>query len=150
MERLALVVFDIKPLQFSREKKKRARERGGGAKKVACHFVETLKNGQNISFFLKQFQDLEKYEINSLWEMRADWANIFFSLLGNTLVSSLKRMTNPLFLAFSQYEEGGYFGAIQAYKKQMSKREYFEEIFLPWISHMPFQMNLNKVWPLTD
>ncbi len=50
MERLALVAFDIKPLQFSREKKKRARE-GRNAKKVACHFVETLKNGQNISLF---------------------------------------------------------------------------------------------------
>lgn len=78
MERLALAVFDIKPLQFSQEKKGRAGVGGGGwgvgghAKKVACHFVEMLKNGQNISpFFLKQFQDLERSEINSLGEMRA-------------------------------------------------------------------------------
>jgi len=60
MKRLALAVFDIKPLQFSRENKGRARERGGGgAKKVACHFVEMLKHGQNISplfFFSSNFR----------------------------------------------------------------------------------------------
>jgi len=33
MKRLALAVFDIKPLQFSRENKGRARERGGGVQR---------------------------------------------------------------------------------------------------------------------
>lgn len=97
MERLALAVFDIKPLQFSQEKKGRAR----GGRKLHATLWRCWRMGKiSPHFFLKQFQDLERSEINSLGELRAVWCNIFFFfflLLGNTLVSSLKCMANPLF-----------------------------------------------------
>lgn len=51
MERLALVVFDIKPLQFSREKKKRARERGGGCKESCMPLCGDAQEWAKYLFF---------------------------------------------------------------------------------------------------
>lgn len=60
MERLALAAFDIKPLQFSLEEKK-------GRKKVVHHSVKMYeeKKVSFLFFFLRQFQDLERKEINA-------------------------------------------------------------------------------------
>lgn len=63
MERLALAAFDIKPLQFSLEERKKKKE---GRKKVVHHSVKMC--GEYLSlffFFLRQFQDLERKEINA-------------------------------------------------------------------------------------
>lgn len=71
MERLALAVFDIKPLQFSLEKKKRKGgvEKKKKKKKESCApLCENVRRGGKVSlpfFLLRQFQDLERKEINA-------------------------------------------------------------------------------------
>lgn len=69
MERPALAAFDIKPLQFSLEEAKK------GEKKLCTTLKMWRKYLKPLLFFpplLRQFQDLERKEINAEAEVWGD------------------------------------------------------------------------------